>query len=170
MMLMMRPRWWISLLCFYGLMRVGHQSSPNAQNGNWCFFRYSTNYCRANRTITIINRPVFIIFYPGLGYLMIYTKICIARSCFMLSNEIGPIRISDSSVCDECVSVSPPARRERRVMKSVFSSLCRRRFVELEGSSWCRQVCREGGHGASPPALQQAQPQPDHTGRAQHQG
>uniref|UniRef100_A0A3B4T8X3 ADAM metallopeptidase domain 22 n=1 Tax=Seriola dumerili TaxID=41447 RepID=A0A3B4T8X3_SERDU len=26
---MMSPRWWISLLCVYGLMRVGHQSSPN---------------------------------------------------------------------------------------------------------------------------------------------
>ncbi|XP_068998915.1 disintegrin and metalloproteinase domain-containing protein 22 [Embiotoca jacksoni] len=34
MMLMMRPRWWISLLCVYGLMHVGHQSSPNAQNGD----------------------------------------------------------------------------------------------------------------------------------------
>uniref|UniRef100_A0A8D3DVX6 ADAM metallopeptidase domain 22 n=1 Tax=Scophthalmus maximus TaxID=52904 RepID=A0A8D3DVX6_SCOMX len=29
-MLMMSPRWWLSLLCVHGLMHVGHQSSPNA--------------------------------------------------------------------------------------------------------------------------------------------
>uniref|UniRef100_A0AAQ6A6G2 ADAM metallopeptidase domain 22 n=2 Tax=Amphiprion ocellaris TaxID=80972 RepID=A0AAQ6A6G2_AMPOC len=34
MMLMMRPRWWISLLCVCGLMHVGHQSSPDATNGD----------------------------------------------------------------------------------------------------------------------------------------
>ncbi|XP_044214836.1 disintegrin and metalloproteinase domain-containing protein 22 isoform X1 [Thunnus albacares] len=34
MMLMMRPRWWISLLCVYGLMHVGHPSSPNFRNGD----------------------------------------------------------------------------------------------------------------------------------------
>ncbi|KAK5862305.1 hypothetical protein PBY51_017715 [Eleginops maclovinus] len=34
MELMMRPRWWISLLCVCGLMHVGHQSRPNAQNGD----------------------------------------------------------------------------------------------------------------------------------------
>ncbi|KAJ4931540.1 hypothetical protein JOQ06_025835 [Pogonophryne albipinna] len=34
MVLMMRPRWWISLLCVCGLMHVGHQSSPDAQNGD----------------------------------------------------------------------------------------------------------------------------------------
>ncbi|TNN75718.1 Disintegrin and metalloproteinase domain-containing protein 22 [Liparis tanakae] len=33
-MLMMRPRWWISLLCVCGLMHVGHQSSTNAQKGD----------------------------------------------------------------------------------------------------------------------------------------
>uniref|UniRef100_A0A3Q4AJS0 Uncharacterized protein n=1 Tax=Mola mola TaxID=94237 RepID=A0A3Q4AJS0_MOLML len=27
---MMRPRWWISLLCFYGLMRVGHQRNASS--------------------------------------------------------------------------------------------------------------------------------------------
>lgn len=59
----------------------------------------------------------------------------VACSCFMLSNEMGPVGISGSSVPDECVSVSPPVRRERRVMELVFSSLCRRRFVELEVSS-----------------------------------
>ncbi|KAI4785225.1 hypothetical protein KUCAC02_037890, partial [Chaenocephalus aceratus] len=34
MVLMMRPRWWISLLCVCGLMHVGHQTSPDAQNGD----------------------------------------------------------------------------------------------------------------------------------------
>ncbi|XP_076010041.1 disintegrin and metalloproteinase domain-containing protein 22 [Genypterus blacodes] len=35
MMLMMPPmRWWISLLCIYGWMRVAHQSSTNARNGD----------------------------------------------------------------------------------------------------------------------------------------
>ncbi|KAM9722857.1 disintegrin and metalloproteinase domain-containing protein 22 isoform 2-T2 [Menidia menidia] len=34
MMLAMRPRWWISLLCVYALMHVGHQSSSDAQNGD----------------------------------------------------------------------------------------------------------------------------------------
>lgn len=33
MMLRMRPRWWISLLCVCGLMHVA-QSSPDALNGN----------------------------------------------------------------------------------------------------------------------------------------
>lgn len=60
--------------------------------------------------------------------------------------------------------------RNVRVTEAVFSSLCRRRLVELEGSSWCGQVRREGGHGASPPALQQGQPRPGRTRRAQHQG
>uniref|UniRef100_A0A4W6BV85 ADAM metallopeptidase domain 22 n=1 Tax=Lates calcarifer TaxID=8187 RepID=A0A4W6BV85_LATCA len=35
MMLMMRPRWWISLLCVCGLMHVGHQRSPTARNGRF---------------------------------------------------------------------------------------------------------------------------------------
>uniref|UniRef100_A0A7N6BBV1 ADAM metallopeptidase domain 22 n=1 Tax=Anabas testudineus TaxID=64144 RepID=A0A7N6BBV1_ANATE len=34
-MLMMHPRWWISLLCVYGLMHVGHQSSPNTRNARF---------------------------------------------------------------------------------------------------------------------------------------
>ncbi|XP_006801535.1 disintegrin and metalloproteinase domain-containing protein 22-like, partial [Neolamprologus brichardi] len=34
MVLMMRPRWWISLLCVCELMHVGHQSSPNAGDGD----------------------------------------------------------------------------------------------------------------------------------------
>ncbi|AWO96604.1 putative disintegrin and metalloproteinase domain-containing protein 22 [Scophthalmus maximus] len=33
-MLMMSPRWWLSLLCVHGLMHVGHQSSPNARHGD----------------------------------------------------------------------------------------------------------------------------------------
>lgn len=33
MVLMMRRRWWISLLYVCGLMRVGHQSSPVARKG-----------------------------------------------------------------------------------------------------------------------------------------
>lgn len=50
-------------------------------------------------------------------------------------------------------------------------SLCRRSLAGLQGSAWCGQVRGEGGHGASPPAVQQEQePQPDHTRRAQHQG
>ncbi|CAI5662344.1 unnamed protein product [Oreochromis niloticus] len=34
MVLLMRPRWWISLLCVCELMHVGHQSSPNAGDGD----------------------------------------------------------------------------------------------------------------------------------------
>ncbi|XP_029694355.1 disintegrin and metalloproteinase domain-containing protein 22 isoform X2 [Takifugu rubripes] len=34
MVLARRPRCWISLLCFYGLMRVGQQSSPTELNGD----------------------------------------------------------------------------------------------------------------------------------------
>lgn len=42
----------------------------------------------------------------------------------MLSKQTGPIDISDVGFVDECVSISPPARRDRLGMKSVFSSLC----------------------------------------------
>lgn len=48
----------------------------------------------------------------------------VACSCFMLSKQTGPIDISDVGFVDECVSISPPARRDRLGMKSVFSSLC----------------------------------------------
>ncbi|XP_041845021.1 disintegrin and metalloproteinase domain-containing protein 22 isoform X1 [Melanotaenia boesemani] len=34
MMPIMSSRWWISLLCVYALMHVGHQSSPDPQNGD----------------------------------------------------------------------------------------------------------------------------------------
>lgn len=61
---------------------------------------------------------------------------------------------------------------EAGVERRLLSSLCRRSGAERGGSAGRGQVRgEEGGHGASPAAVQQEQqPQPDHARRAQHQG
>lgn len=125
---------------------------------------------QTKRQITT-NRPVFICFFIIASASSWSTsKICMQLIHVIKGNRSNRhFRWRCLWWTSLCVSV-PRTEGHAGTEIGVFLSVCRRRLVELEGSSWCRQVRREGGHGAAPPALQQAQPQPDHAGRAQHQG
>ena len=155
MVLMMRPRWWISLLCVCGLMHVGHQSSPDAQNGNWCFFKY---YIKNIVLIKALNyhSQAFVCFcviasasswFPSKIFIL-----PVAASCYQRKN--GPVDISDGGVYDERASVSRTEGQTGNdicVFLSVQETPCRAwRLFVMQAGLWerrtrCLSACSTAG-------------------------